>query len=64
MVVQGALKLILEPIFEADFQPGLLSSVCLPGVLIHEAAAHIVAAVPLEPTARVVGMNRAVLAPY
>jgi len=21
-VVQGALKLILEPIFEADFQPG------------------------------------------
>jgi RNA-directed DNA polymerase len=29
-VVQGALKLILEPIFEPDFQPG--SSTLTPGV--------------------------------
>ena len=29
-VVQGALKLILEPIFEADFQPGSYGSTCGP----------------------------------
>src|SRR4029077_4239740 len=38
-VVQGALKLILEPIFEADFQPG--SYVCPPKRLAHEAVARV-----------------------
>ena len=48
-VVQGALKLILEPIFEADFQPGsygYLTSTS-PGHLLPERILH-----PVRPTPR------------
>src|SRR6202158_4787179 len=42
-VVQGALKLILEPIFEADFQPG--SYGYRPGRRAHEAVDRVVEAI-------------------
>ena len=42
-VVQGALRLILEPIFEADFQPG--SYGYRPGRTAHEAVDRVVAAI-------------------
>ena len=42
-VVQGALKLILEPIFEADFQPG--SYGYRPGRTAHEAVQRVAEAI-------------------
>jgi RNA-directed DNA polymerase len=42
-VVQGALKLILEPIFEADFQPGSLGY--RPGRTAHEAVQRVAEAI-------------------
>jgi len=47
-VVQGALKLILEPIFEADFQPG--SYGYRPKRTAHEAVARIARAIAEEKT--------------
>ena len=42
-VVQGALKLILEPIFEADFQPGSFGY--RPGRTAHEAVQRVAEAI-------------------
>src|SRR6478736_7974901 len=47
-VVQGALKLILEPIFEADFQPG--SYGYRPKRTAHEAVARVARAIVEEKT--------------
>jgi RNA-directed DNA polymerase len=47
-VVQGALKLILEPIFEADFQPG--SYGYRPKRTAHEAVARVAQAIVEEKT--------------
>jgi RNA-directed DNA polymerase len=47
-VVQGALKLILEPIFEADFQPG--SYGYRPNRTAHEAVARVAQAIVEEKT--------------
>src|SRR5271169_2112193 len=47
-VVQGALKLILEPIFEADFQPG--SSGYRPKKTAHEAVDRVAQAIVLHKT--------------
>jgi RNA-directed DNA polymerase len=47
-VVQGALKLILEPIFEADFQPG--SYGYRPKRTAHEAVARVAQAIVAEKT--------------
>ena len=47
-VVQGALKLILEPIFEADFQPG--SYGYRPKRTAHEAVARVARAIAEEKT--------------
>ena len=48
VVVQGALKLILEPIFEADFQPG--SYGYRPKRTAHEAVARVAQAIVAEKT--------------
>jgi RNA-directed DNA polymerase len=42
-VVQGAVKLILEPIFEADFQPGSFGY--RPGRTAHEAVQRVAEAI-------------------
>jgi RNA-directed DNA polymerase len=47
-VVQGALKLILEPIFEADFQPGTYGY--RPNRTAHEAVARVAQAIVEEKT--------------
>ena len=47
-VVQGALKLILEPIFEADFQPG--SYGYRPKRTAHEAVSRVAEAIVIEKT--------------
>ena len=47
-MVQGALKLILEPIFEADFQPG--SYGYRPKRTAHEAVARVAQAIVEEKT--------------
>ena len=47
-VVQGALKLILEPIFEADFQPGSFGY--RPGRTAHEAVDRVARAIVQEKT--------------
>src|SRR5262245_7885335 len=48
----------------ADVAADRLPAADLALVLRRQAAAHIVAAVPLEPAARIVGMNPAVVAPH
>jgi RNA-directed DNA polymerase len=53
-VVQGALKLILEPIFEADFQPG--SYGYRPKRSAHQAVAHVAEAILLKHT-RVIDLD-------
>ncbi len=53
-VVQGALKLILEPIFEADFQPG--SYGYRPKRTAHQAVAHVAEAILLRHT-RVIDLD-------
>ena len=55
-VVQGALKLILEPIFEADFQPG--SYGYRPKRTAHEAVARVARAIVEEKT-RIVDLDLA-----
>ncbi len=40
-----------------------LPALDLPRVLVGHAAAHVIAAIPLEPAARIIGMNPALLAP-
>jgi RNA-directed DNA polymerase len=55
-VVQGALKLILEPIFEADFQPG--SYGYRPKRTAHEAVARVAEAIVLRKT-RVIDLDLA-----
>jgi RNA-directed DNA polymerase len=55
-VVQGALKLILEPIFEADFQPGSFGY--RPKRTAHEAVARVARAIVEEKT-RIVDLDLA-----
>ena len=55
-VVQGALKLILEPIFEADFQPG--SYGYRPKRTAHQAVARVAEAIVLRKT-RVIDLDLA-----
>src|SRR5262249_9331393 len=57
--VAGLAMLLYLPHMPADRLPAL----DLAAVLVRQAAAHVVAAVPLEPAARGVGMNPAVLLP-
>jgi hypothetical protein len=52
------------PLDLPDVSAHRLPSPDLPPVLVGQAAAHVVAAVPLEPTARVVGVNPTLLAPH
>src|SRR5215472_15560055 len=46
-----------------DMPPDCLPALDLTGVLLRHAAAHVVAAVPLEPAARIVGVNPAFITP-
>src|SRR5262245_58891888 len=60
----GQVARLTVPLDLPDVPAPCLPSSDLPPVFIEQAAAHVVAAIPLEPAARVVGVDPALVAPH
>ncbi len=59
----GEVAALAGPLDLSNVPADRLPALDLPGILVRHAAAHVVAAVPLEPAARIVGVDPALLAP-